>query len=73
MPPPVLISPFGTPRPHERSGAAADAVEARTLLRRLRAQGRLSPAEMLTELRRAFPHAPLSVRLAALAELSRQE
>jgi hypothetical protein len=46
-----------------------DACRARAVLRHLTADGRRSTAEALCELRRAFPNAPLSVRLAALAEL----
>ena len=42
---------------------------ARGLVERLNAAGRLSTAEMLQELRRAFPHSPLAVRVRALEAL----
>ena len=44
---------------------------ARALVERLSAAGRRSTAEMLHELRQAFPHSPLSVRVAALEALRR--
>jgi hypothetical protein len=42
---------------------------ARDLVERLNAAGRQSTAEMLQELRRAFPHSPLAVRVRALEAL----
>jgi hypothetical protein len=42
---------------------------ARGLVERLNAAGRQSTAEMLQELRRAFPHSPLAVRVRALEAL----
>ena len=42
------------------------------LLERLSAAGRHSTAEMLQELRRAFPHSPLAVRVRALEVLRRR-
>jgi hypothetical protein len=50
--------------------AATSEVEmARALVERLAAAGRRSTAEVLHELRRAFPDAPLEVRVRALAAL----
>jgi hypothetical protein len=52
------------------TGAAdADVEAARAMVQRLHAAGRRSTAEMLQELRRAFPHAPLSARVRALEAL----
>jgi hypothetical protein len=48
----------------------AEAELARLLVKRLNAAGQRSTAEMLRELRRAFPRAPLSVRIAALAAIN---
>ena len=45
---------------------------ARALVERLGAAGRQSTAEMLQELRRAFPHSPLAVRVRALRRRSAQ-
>jgi hypothetical protein len=42
---------------------------ARALVERLGRTGRNSTAEMLQELRRAFPHSPLAVRVRALEAL----
>ena len=42
---------------------------ARGLVERLNAAGRQSTAEMLQELRRAFPDSPLAVRVRALEAL----
>jgi len=42
---------------------------ARELVERLARAGRQSTAEMLQELRRAFPHSPLAVRVRALEAL----
>jgi hypothetical protein len=47
----------------------SDGEQARALVERLRATSPRSTAEILYELRRAFPHSPLSVRIAALAAL----
>ncbi len=44
--------------------------KARALVRHLHAAGRRSTAELLHELRRAFPDAPLAVRVGALQVLS---
>lgn len=49
-----------------------DALEARAMVERLRASGQRSTAEMLQELRRAFPHAPLAFRVRALALLQQR-
>jgi hypothetical protein len=48
---------------------AADMAMARALVQRLHAAGRRSTAELLHELRRAFPDAPLAVRVGALQTL----
>jgi hypothetical protein len=45
---------------------------ARALVERLGAAGRQSTAEMLQELRRAFPDSPLAVRVRALDALRRR-
>jgi hypothetical protein len=47
----------------------SDAERARALVETLRAGGRRSTAEVLHELRRAFPHSPLAVRVRALEAL----
>jgi hypothetical protein len=47
----------------------SDGEQARALVERLRATSQRSTAEILYELRQAFPHSPLSVRIAALAAL----
>jgi hypothetical protein len=49
-----------------RTLARNDAELARALVERLSAAGQRSTSEMLHELRRAFPDAPLAVRVAAL-------
>jgi hypothetical protein len=53
----------------EPSGSS-DTAKARALVQRLRAAGRSSTSELLHELRRAFPDAPLAVRVGALQALS---
>jgi hypothetical protein len=53
-------------------GARFEAETARELVERLGAAGRQSTAEMLQELRRAFPHSPLAVRVRALEALRRR-
>ena len=53
-------------------GARFEAETARALVERLGAAGRQSTAEMLQELRRAFPHSPLAVRVRALEALRRR-
>ena len=45
---------------------------ARALVERLGRTGRNSTAEMLQELRRAFPHSPLAVRVRALEALRKR-
>jgi hypothetical protein len=50
-------------------GGRAEIEKARALVARLRAAGRRSTAEMLHELRRAFPNSPLAVRVRALEAL----
>jgi hypothetical protein len=52
-------------------GSHNDAAMARAI-ERLAAIGRRSTAEMLSELRREFPHAPLSVRVRALEALRKR-
>ena len=54
------------------AGAAGDTETARALAERLGAVGRQSTAEMLQELRRAFPHSPLAVRVRALEALRKR-
>ncbi len=49
--------------------ASAEAAMARALVERLAVAGHKSTAEMLHELRRAFPDSPLSVRVRALEAL----
>jgi hypothetical protein len=48
---------------------ASETAMACALVQRLRAAGRRSTAELLHELRRAFPDAPLAVRVGALRAL----
>jgi hypothetical protein len=55
-------TPVGPPLPDEMSRA----------IERLVAIGRRSTAEMLSELRREFPDAPLSVRVRALEALRKR-
>jgi hypothetical protein len=50
-------------------GAHAETVKARALVERLGATGRRTAAEVLEELRRAFPDSPLAVRVRALEAL----
>ena len=45
---------------------------ARALVERLGRAGRNSTAEMLQELRRAFPHSPLAVRVRALEAIRKR-
>jgi hypothetical protein len=45
---------------------------ARALVERLGRTGRQTTAEMLQELRRAFPHSPLAVRVRALEALRKR-
>lgn len=52
--------------------AHPDIAKARALVEQLRATGRQSTAEMLQELRRAFPHSPLAVRVRALEALRKR-
>ena len=51
------------------SNNSADMAMARELVQQLHAAGRRSTAELLHELRRAFPDAPLAVRVGALQAL----
>ena len=48
---------------------APDMAMARALVQKLHAAGRRSTAELLHELRQAFPDAPLAVRVGALQAL----
>jgi hypothetical protein len=50
--------------------ASTEAEMARALAERLHAAGRRSTAELLHELRQAFPNVPLQVRVRALQALS---
>jgi hypothetical protein len=66
----MLPLPNSAEAPLMGNGAGpADAEAARVMIERLRATGRRSTAEMLEELRRAFPNSPLAVRVRALAAL----
>jgi hypothetical protein len=56
-------------RPAGGKTATSEAEMARALVERLAAAGRRSTAEVLHELRRAFPDSPLEVRVRALAAL----
>ena len=56
-------------KPAGGSTATSEAEMARALLERLSAAGRRSTAEVLHELRRAFPDSPLEVRVRALVAL----
>lgn len=56
-------------RPAGVTPANSEAEMARALVERLAAAGRRSTAEVLHELRRAFPEVPLEVRVRALAAL----
>ena len=63
-----------TPMPASEMAAppgnnTSDLAMARALVQRLHAAGRRSTAELLHELRRAFPDAPLAVRVGALQAL----
>jgi hypothetical protein len=50
----------------------SEAEKARALVETLSATGRRSTAELLHELRRAFPNSPLAVRVRALEVLRRR-
>jgi hypothetical protein len=56
-------------KPAGANAATSEVEMARALVERLAAAGRRSTAEVLHELRRAFPDAPLEVRVRALAAL----
>jgi hypothetical protein len=56
-------------KPAGGNPATSEAEMARALVERLAAAGRRSTAEVLHELRRAFPDSPLEVRVRALAAL----
>jgi hypothetical protein len=51
------------------SEALSEIAKARALVERLGSTGRRTTAEVLEELRRAFPHSPLAVRVRALEAL----
>ena len=63
---PTMPPPLGGDR------GSFEAETARALVERLGAAGRQSTAEMLQELRRAFPDSPLAVRVRALEALRRR-
>lgn len=68
-----MTIPMATPatKPAASSGGnASDMAKARALVERLHAAGKRSTAELLHELRLAFPDAPLAVRVGALQALS---
>jgi hypothetical protein len=60
-----------TPVPNAGDTAAAGSEidRARALVERLASSGRRSAAEVLEELRRAFPNSPLAMRVRALEAL----
>jgi hypothetical protein len=64
-PMPMPASETATPPGNDASEMAM----ARALVQRLHATDRRSTAELLHELRRAFPDAPLAVRIGALRAL----
>ena len=62
-----------TPVPNPDEAPLMGEVEtARALVERLGRTGHNSTAEMLQELRRAFPHSPLAVRVRALEALRKR-
>jgi hypothetical protein len=68
-----MTIPMATPASEEAAssgGGFSDMAKARALVQHLHAAGRRSTAELLHELRRAFPDAPLAVRVGALQALS---
>jgi hypothetical protein len=68
-PMPMPASEMAAPPGNNASDIAPDLAMARALVQRLHAAGRRSTAELLHELRRAFPDAPLAVRVGALQAL----
>ena len=64
-PMPMPASEMAAPR----GNTASDMAMARALVQRLHTAGLRSTAELLHELRRAFPDAPLAVRVGALRAL----
>ena len=66
----ILMATSTTEQTGSSGGGASDMAKARALVQRLHAAGRRSTAELLHELRRAFPDAPLAVRVGALQALS---
>jgi hypothetical protein len=55
----------------DSNAACSEIQKARQLVEQLHAAGRQSTSEMLHQLRRAFPHSPLAVRVRALEALRR--
>jgi len=68
-PMPTPASETAAPPGDNSADIAPDLAMARALVQRLHAAGRRSTAELLHELRRAFPDAPLAVRVGALQAL----
>jgi hypothetical protein len=68
-PMPMPASEMAAPPGNNNSDLAPDLAMARALVQRLHAAGLRSTAELLHELRRAFPDAPLAVRVGALQAL----
>jgi hypothetical protein len=68
----TAIRKTGTPATADHEPGRSDGERARALVERLRSDGGRSIAEILHELRQAFPNSPLSVRIAALAALGRR-
>jgi hypothetical protein len=65
-------APDADATPTASGGAHFEVETARALVERLNTVGRQSTAEMLQELRRAFPDSPLAVRVRALEALRRR-
>ena len=68
-----MTIPTATPASEETAssgGNSSDIAKARALVQRLHSAGRRSTSELLHELRRAFPDAPLAVRVGALEALT---
>ena len=60
-----------TAKPLDETAGLSDMAKARALVARLHAAGQRSTAELLHELRREFPNAPLAVRVGALNYIPR--
>jgi hypothetical protein len=65
-----METPANEPAASSGSNNSFEMAKAYALVQRLHAAGRRSTSELLHELRRAFPDAPLAVRVGALQALS---